>query len=126
MLSVLEPPVVQGQRAERSQECDAAAQAPGFARLLRSPSEGSTAQGEHQRPAGEGGAAPPPGQHHQPGAEARPGAAADPHQAGRSVQGEGQELQGQGLPPEDAQRRYTQRRTGPQTLDVFLQLLLSV
>ena len=70
-------------------------------------SEGSTAQREHPPPGGQVRAAPPPDQHHQPGAQTPGHAAADPHQAGRSGQGEGQGLQEQRVSPEDTQCRST-------------------
>lgn len=106
--SVLELPVFQEQRSERrrrSGDASEASQLAQYPRCLRSASKGSTPQGEHGCSAGQARAAHPADQHHQPGSQTCCRTAADPHQAGSSVQGEGQRPQREGFPQEDQQCR---------------------
>lgn len=112
VLGSLQLSVVQGKRSEWKWESDLASKAPCCGKLLGSSSKGSTTQGEHQPPAGQARAAHPTDQHHQPGAQARRRAAADSHQAGCSVQGKGERLQDEGVPPEDTQCRSGYRPAG--------------
>lgn len=107
---VAEPAVVQGKCSERRWDIKfKPARLTHQLEYLGSPSEGAPAQREHQPPAGQARAAAPPDQHHQPGAQTCIPTAADPHQAGRCVQGEREELQDQEVPPENAPCRSGDR-----------------